>query len=197
MAIDLEHLRRHYADLSDEALMEVDASDLVDAARRCWEDEVARRKPAHKPAPVTRRSGQEGPGEAEDWIESAACVATFTQSYAGDSVAERAEAAREALEASGIPCQLVEEILEDASTGQPRQQVNVMAPGAMNLFAASVLDREIFNPKLEEEWRGHLAELSDADLARLSPDIVCAGLLDRVERLRRAWEEELERRGQR
>ena len=43
MKISAEDLRRQYADLSDEALLEVDRQDLVELARNCYDEELARR----------------------------------------------------------------------------------------------------------------------------------------------------------
>jgi PhnB protein len=51
--LDIDGIRRQYADLSDEALLEIERADLVEAARRCYDEEVARRDlKAAKVAPV-------------------------------------------------------------------------------------------------------------------------------------------------
>ena len=40
MQIDLEQIRRHYASLSDEALLDIDRDDLTEAAQqRCFDAE--------------------------------------------------------------------------------------------------------------------------------------------------------------
>ena len=62
-----------------------------------------------------------------------------------------------------------------------------MVPGALYVQAANVLDREIFNPKVEDEWRTHFEALSDEDLHALNSEIICAGLLDRMKRLRKVF----------
>ena len=66
-------------------------------------------------------------------------------------------------------------------------------PGGSSLLllATSVLDREIFNAEQESEWRSHLAILSDAELDALSVDAICGGLRDRIDRLTRAYREEV------
>ncbi len=69
-----------------------------------------------------------------------------------------------------------------------------MVPGALNLHATSVLDRDLFNADQEENWRTHLEALSDEELAKLSPQVFCAGLLDRAARLKKAYEDEVTRR---
>ena len=58
MKVSVEDFRRQYAGLSDEALLDVDRHDLVELARACYDEEVARRKlkvaapaPAHAPEP--------------------------------------------------------------------------------------------------------------------------------------------------
>jgi PhnB protein len=42
--LDIDGIRRQYAELSDEALLEIERADLVEAARQCYDDEVARRE---------------------------------------------------------------------------------------------------------------------------------------------------------
>ena len=62
------------------------------------------------------------------------------------------------------------------------------------LNAISVLDKEIFNAELEADWRTHFAALSDEQLHALKPEVICAGLPDRVERLTRAYHDEIAKR---
>jgi hypothetical protein len=69
-----------------------------------------------------------------------------------------------------------------------------MVPGGLALHATSVLDREMFNEEKEEAWRNHFEELSDRELQALNPEVFCAGYLDLVARLRRAYEDEVARR---
>ncbi len=42
--VTAEDFRRHYESLSDEALLEIDTSELVELARNCHAEEVARRE---------------------------------------------------------------------------------------------------------------------------------------------------------
>src|ERR1017187_7718324 len=44
MMVSVEDFRRQYADLSDEALLDVDRQDLVEMARACCDEELARRR---------------------------------------------------------------------------------------------------------------------------------------------------------
>src|SRR5579885_3620819 len=72
MDIDLDYLRRHYADLSDEALMEVDPSELVAEARRCYEEELARRRGTVRHTLPERESDWRADDSTNaDWIADA------------------------------------------------------------------------------------------------------------------------------
>jgi len=68
-----------------------------------------------------------------------------------------------------------------------------MVPGALNLRATSLLDKEIFNEQVESGWRTHLQALSDEELLG-NKEILLEGTLDRVARLARAYDEEVARR---
>jgi hypothetical protein len=190
LKVDGEDLRRHYASLSDEALLEIDRTDLVEIAQQCYDEELARRGlTAGRPESDTED------GLQPDWLDDAACACTF-DAYPGTDSASDAEQAREVLEAAGIPCVISHEPQDPpAEGGQPRSEYRVMVPGALNLLATSVLDKEIFNPELEADWKTHLEELSDEELRALDPDAICEGLLDRAERLKRVYHEKATRRG--
>jgi len=195
-----DDLRRHYASLSDEELEELDPDELTDIARQCYEEEIARRRPAEEEAAeegaVTQLENEteEGIEVDEDWLEQAACPCSFT-AVPGSNHGEDAARARDALHAAGIPCQL--EIVSGDPTGEQGSRYDeyrVLVPEPLNLKAISVLDRDIFNPQLEADWRAHFAALSNDELAQLTPDLICAGLVDRVERLKRAFNDEIARR---
>jgi PhnB protein len=54
MKVSIEDIRRQYAELSDEGLLEIEREDLVEQARQCYDEEMARRRlkrPALAPAP--------------------------------------------------------------------------------------------------------------------------------------------------
>jgi len=202
MQITPEDLRHHYASLSDESLLEVEESDLTELGRNYYEAELAHRN--------LQREGAPGPAAAHefeadvknaaeigpDWMENAACPASFT-GVPGSVHAPEAEHARDVLIAAGIPCQF--SVLPHEPTGDDPDRrhfdvYQVLVPQSLNLKAASVLDVEIFNPQTEAEWRTHLACLSDDELRELKPEIICAGMLDRAERLKRAYTDEIARR---
>ena len=193
MKVDTDYLRRHYAELSDEALREIERGELVDAAQKCYDEEVARRRSEGAPhaasAPLEVADDEDYNEAGPDWLEGAACVCTFTNAPGSDSQLDAAEA-RDAIEAAAIPCHIaLEEI------GERRSEYRVLVPSSRTLEAMSILDRDVFNARLEAEWTAHLAGLSDSELRALSPNLICAGLLDRAERLKRVYEDEVARRG--
>ena len=204
MQIDPEYLRRHYASLSDDALASVNRNDLVDAARNCLDEERARRAPESRrhtlnaaEPDLAESLDQPDPddGVVPEWIDEASCVCAFADSP-GTHVSPDAEHAQDVLQAAGIPCYVaVEEMAPETPSAKGRVEYRVLVPGALNLKAMSILDREIFNAALEADWKAHFEMASDEELTELRPEIICAGLADRIERLTRAYEDEIARRG--
>jgi hypothetical protein len=210
--INLDDLRRHYASLTDEALRAIDRSELVDMAQRGYDEELARREPAPgrkseslagpsvRVAPLDQPHDDEAEsgfdvdtGEKPPWLEEAACACTFA-TFPGSNTAD-VENARDVLQNAGIPCYLaLREIDPPSVTPQPQYEYRVMVPGGLNLQAASVLDKEIFNLEIEAEWKAHFEALSDEELLAVKKEVLFGGLLDRVERVTRAYDEELARR---
>lgn len=88
MNIDAEDFRRHYAELNDAALLELNPDDLVDMARQCYEVELTRRGLRRERAADTE------PDEAE--LVPAAEYTSF----------QEAELGRMILESADIPCRL-------------------------------------------------------------------------------------------
>jgi hypothetical protein len=201
MRIDLDDLRRHYASLPDGALRALDRAELSEAARPLYDEEVARRALASDPAAVSFEQPEEiddvdfdvDSGPDPDWLDDAACACSFlTQNqYSNDGAAD----ASAALHAAGIPCHIVMHEEDPPKTSPAKlHYLRVMVPVPLALHAMSVLDTAIFNAEHEAELRASLEMLSDNDLRKLKPEILCAGLLDRVARLKKAYEDELERR---
>jgi hypothetical protein len=200
MAADLQYLREHYASLSDQALMAINRSDLVEAAQKCYDDEVARRK-------LTLRSSR-APDPADDsieleeeldqepeWLEDASEVLS-RPAHSGSTPTDAMVDAQNVLGAAGIPCYLdLSEIPEtDLAAPSPTHLWRLMVPFNLNLQAASVLDRDIFNRDFESAWSTILETLSDEELRAAKPEVAFCGLFDRVERVTRAYDEELARR---
>jgi hypothetical protein len=198
--VDLESLRRHYRSLSDDELLALKGEELVEAAQKCFDEEWQRRGLDAMQEPDTPPD-EEGYDRTSfrtlvdpDWHQDAACACSFT-SQPGGSAASDAENARRVLQEAGIPCQVSAVEVAPATSDQPAQhEYLVMVPSALNLEAVSILDREVFNPQLEADWRAHFESLTDRELAALHPDVICAGLFDRIARLKRAYNGEVSRR---
>ena len=194
MQLDTEFLRQHYAAMSDEELREINREDLVEAARQIYDDEIAGRK-ASVPAPVRRPAGPQEEEEVElDWLDDAA---EAYSSYARPGTTDPSEGsvdARDALEAAGIPCHL-ELVEEPEQEDRMRFRWRVLVPGKLIHRATSVIDRDIFNAEFEAQWKAHLEMLSDEELRVMEPQYAFCGLYDRLERINRAYDEELQRRG--
>jgi len=183
-----EDLRRHYASLSDEALLAVERSDLTPIAQTCYDEELAKRE-------IVPGRGNGADGEDEpDWIEDSVCACSFDSSP-GNNSAPDLEEARDILESAEIPCYVKVTPVDDSKEGpQTHLLCELLVPAWFHLPATSVLDKEFFNPRLEAEWRTHLQELSDEAFDALILEDLTAGWMDRVDRLSRAFTEEQERR---
>jgi hypothetical protein len=205
MQLDPEYLRQHYASLSDEALLAVNRAELVEMAQATFDDEVNRRElaPRKRTGRVREPDLRDGdaevdaePADAADkpgWLEEAAEI--YSVDVRDGSAPRDAEKAREALEAAGIPCYLeVNKIPQDLNAVPATHYWRLMVPGNLNMRATSVLERQIFNAEFEENWKRHLETLSDEEVRALDPQAAFCGLFDRVERVNRVYEEELERR---
>jgi hypothetical protein len=205
MAVDLTYLREHYASLSDQALRAIKRADLVEGAQRCYDDELARREHARRPAipdpaGVTAEDTEvdaqpPGSGDEPDWLNDASEVLSRAD-RPGSLPADALVEARDALEADGIPCHIeLSEIPEAHDAAPPPTHLwRLLVPGNLNQRATSVLERDIFNPEFEAEWKTLLETLSDEDLRGMKPEIAFCGLFDRVERVTRAYADEVARR---
>ena len=199
MPVDLEYLRRHYSSLSDEALQELDRADLVEAAQKCYDEELARRKPLGPTKPVDQTADLESQvpdgDNKPEWLDEASEV--YSQlDRAGAVPAPDIANARDALEAAGIPCYLDLSVPpeEEPPPQKPIRLWRLMVPGNLNQRATSILERDIFNADFEAEWKTHLEMLSDEELRSMDPKVAFCGLFDRVERVTRAFDEEIARR---
>ena len=129
MQVDLDDFRRRYAELSDEALLELSRDDLVDLARDCYDAELARRG--------LRRSSSSPPAtEMQDQGELAE-VARFSSSF-------EADLAKELLGSAAIPC-----YLENEFAGK-----TLRVSDGFRLFVPATLvenAREILNSPVSDE----------------------------------------------
>ncbi len=192
MQADRDSLQKHYSALSDEALLEIDPSDLTETARHCYAAEIKSRGLNSTPDKGRDRSSRD---ETPDWLDEAA-VAFSAMAHPGTGSAAESDDARRVLEAAGIPCfvEIREVSQEEEPARRQESEWRVMVPGNLNMHAASILERDIFNEDFEAEWKAHLELLSDDEVLAMSPEAVFCGLYDRIERATRAYREELVRR---
>lgn len=190
MEIHPEQIRSHYASMSDEALLALDRNDLTDIGRQFYDVEIASRKLEIRP-PDRKRDETTFAVNAinPDWMTNPVCV--FEQQSRG--AADSAATVVDALNKARIPCNLILEHVEPEPT-VPYDVYRVMVPAHLELVAASVVDRDVFNTDTELKLRAHFAEVNDAELIAMDPDLLFGALLDRVERVKRAYREELIRR---
>jgi hypothetical protein len=132
--VSADDFRRHFELLSDAALLETNREDLVESARGCYDEEVARRGLNSPPAggepaaePVTH---QASPGE------ELVVIATYI-------IPEEASLARGLLESAEIPYHLENEF---AALGG--FQLRLLVPAAFEAEALEVLEAEISDEEL-------------------------------------------------
>ena len=183
MIITPEQLRQHYASLSDDELLAMNRDDLTEVAAKVYDLEMGRRALT----PVEDEESIEGnhsfrPSSAEtteatdeeDSTDEKFVAGTFVD-HSGNSAAADAEDARRALRASGIPCELeVQDSPAETTYSERQVAYHVVVPAEFTLQATSVLDKEVFNPRIAEEWRTHLSGLTDNQLLALNIDTICA-----------------------
>jgi hypothetical protein len=192
MQLDTGFLRQHYAAMSDEELQSIDRDDLVGAAQKIFDEEVGRREAPARP--VRQAMAMHVEEVEQDWLEDAAEAYSSSARRGSTDPSEGSVDARDVLEAAGIPCHL--ELHEEPEQDEQMQfRWRVLVPGKLIHRAASVLDRDIFNADFEAELKTHLEMLSDDELRVMEPQYAFCGLYDRLERINRAYDEELARRG--
>jgi hypothetical protein len=191
-------LREHYASLGDDELLGIERSELTSMAQECFDVELQKRNLQFGAAAEVDDDEVEfdvaDPAHEPDWMATAFPASVYTATPSG---ALDAAAARDALLAAGIPCEVTEHEIESEDEPAPpaiNREYRVMVPGASILQATSVLDVAIFNGRLEDEWKTQLASLSDEELNALDVESRCAGLLDRVARRRTAFKDEIRSR---
>lgn len=140
MQVDLDDFRRRYAELSDEALLELDRDELVDLARDCYDAELARRG-------LHRISSSPPVTEVQDHGELVE-AAIFSSS-------SEADLARALLESAAIPC-----YLENEFAGKTLR----VSDGFRLFVPATLIDNahEILNSPVSDE---ELIALAEAEAA--------------------------------
>jgi hypothetical protein len=128
--VTAEDFRRHYEILSDEALLEIDTGELVELARTCHADEVARRGLSEfEEEAGDSEASIAGPDAAAN--EELVCIVEYDH-------LDEAEMARGLLEAAEIAASL------ESEPGVVRLMVpSGMAEPALRMLAAPLSDEEL------------------------------------------------------
>ena len=133
MQVSPDDFRRHFELLSDAALLETNREDLVETARGCYDEEVARRG-LNSPA-VDETAGEPVTHQASPGEELVA-IATY-------NIPEEASLARGLLESAEIPYHLENEF---AALGG--FQLRLLVPAAFEAEALEILEAEISDEEL-------------------------------------------------
>lgn len=216
MSLDLERLQKHYASLSDDALLEIDETELVEEAFNLYEAELEGRGlllgedevedeaidaeedgsaeetglNKRHPSQGNRTQRYQASGDEADWVEHAA-VAFAAPALDSDELIR----AKEALDALGMPTHI--RIQEADLDGRGGKFTELLVPGQWILDAVSLIDRDVLNERSEADWVGHFSTMSDEELEAVDPEILVAGMEDRARRLRRVYREAMaQRRGE-
>ncbi len=134
MEIDVEELRRGYAEMSDEGLLAVDRKDLTDIARPHYDAEIARRglqPEVAKPEPPPE------PNSQEDLVT----VETYLSIY-------EADLGRTLLQSAEIPAFLDNE-LSSGMTGAGG--LRLMVPASFAKQAEEILETQISDEDLQAQ----------------------------------------------
>jgi hypothetical protein len=190
--IDPEHLRKHYSSLSDEAFDEIRRDELTSAAQTIYDEERSQREPESEEAPLPNIRLDPEP----DWMNDASCACSFP-ALPGQFNAPDADHVRDVLDAAGIPVYVGAHQEDAPVTSRQICEIRIMIPSRSMLEAESVLDREIYNPQIEDLWKAHFETLSDKEFRELDFEALIGGLTDRIARLRQAYKEELTARAAR
>ena len=134
MEVSLDDFRRHFEILSDSALLATNRDDLVESARACYDEEVARRGlNAPSSEPLTGEvMAAERPHDADRLV----LIASF-------NIPEEANLARGLLESAEIPFSLQNEYVALGGI-----ELRLMVPSAFAEDALAVLDSEISDEEL-------------------------------------------------
>jgi hypothetical protein len=142
--VDLDDFRHRYAELSDEALLELDRDDLVDLARDCYDEELARRGLRRSSPPAT---------EAQDYGELVE-AAIFSSS-------SDADLARALLESAAIPCYLENEFA--AKTLRVADGFRLFVPATLLGTAREILETPVSDEELAAQAEAEPAPASEGE----------------------------------
>ncbi len=146
MQVDLDDFRHRYAELSDEALLELDRDELVDLARDCYDAELARRG--------LRRSSSSPPAtEVQDHGELVE-AAIFSSS-------SEADLARALLESAAIPCYLENEFA--GKTLRVSDGFRLFVPATLVENAREILNSPVSDEELIAQAEAEPAPASEGE----------------------------------
>jgi hypothetical protein len=205
MQVDRGELGEHFASLSDEELLDLKRDDLTEEAQGIYDLEISSRR--LKKASATKRMienteasfykrdyGGDNETVDPDWHHDGTVVCAIVDTP-GSHSEESVSKAQTSLQAVGIPSHLrARRELDASGIRDPYDTMEVLVPVRCAMHAASILDRDVFNDEFETYWRDHLSMLSNEDLLMLDPDIFCAGLIDKLSRMKRVYAQELTKR---
>jgi len=148
MQIDPEDFKRHYALLSDDALLDVDRDELVETARICYDAELAERKltpPEAEEHPSSSAAGDDPYGQTEGGLQMVAAFLSL----------EEANMARGLLQSADIPC-LFEN--EQAGVWSGIGELRLMVPAPLYDRACEILETEISEDDLIAQAEAEASE---------------------------------------
>jgi hypothetical protein len=205
MQIDQRSLAKHFESMPDEELFEQKREELTEAAQEVYDLEIAHRI-RHKAFAAQTKDrkcevsyGEYGSPDEEgisdpDWHQDGTVACSFADIPGNDGM-ERSLKAQVALQTAGIPIHLrVRRDIAPNGKPDPYETLEILVPVGLAVHAASILDRDLFNDEFEAYWRDHLSMLSSEDLMALDPDIFCAGLMDKLARMKRIYVDEMAKR---
>jgi hypothetical protein len=133
--VNLDDFRRHFEILSDEALLSTNREELVERARGCYDEEVARRglDVSEPDEPIAEAASSEAQAVEEDELIR---IATY-------NVPDEANLARGLLQSAGIPFHL-----ENEGPTLGFFQVHLLVPASLEEPALEILATEISEEEL-------------------------------------------------
>jgi hypothetical protein len=151
MQIDPEDFKRHYALLSDDALLEINADELVDAARPYYDAELTERNLAQ---PGNEENAADASVQPDGQIDvELQLVATFLS-------LEEANFARGLLQSADISCSFQN---DQAAAWTGIGELRLMVPAPDYDRACEILESEISEEDLIAQAEAETAEASEDD----------------------------------
>jgi hypothetical protein len=144
MKPDIDQLRTHVSNLSDEALLEVRPEDLVEAAREVYESELAARGLSWNEQPGGEEAAGGAEAAADDPSAGLVSIAKFTS-------VDEARFVRTMLENEGIPAWFIGELTPHLMTGDPMAGLELMTKPEFVEQAQLVLNTEIDEEELARQ----------------------------------------------